>query len=337
MGKLLRVLAALLLLAVVLAGAGVTYLYVRKPKQAPPSAIKVAMTPERIARGAYVFTSIADCDGCHSQRDFSLVGGPVVVSGRGQGMVLSDWNIGLPGFVVAPNLTPDVETGLGKWTDGEKIRAIRDGVDREGNALFPMMPYQGFRNMSDDDVEAVVAFLDSLPPVKNPLPKTKLDFVPALTIKSLPRPAGSVPHPDQGNRKQYGQYLVGLAGCQDCHTPSDAHGQPLPGKDFAGGQRFETKFGTAVSANITPDPETGTGKWSAEFFAKKFYDYKPYAENGCPKLPGPEAFTLMPWLDFSRITPDDLTAIYTHLRSVAPVHNAVETHPGYSAKSPAAP
>src|SRR5580698_3137747 len=191
MRKLLRVLAALLLLAVVLAGAGVTYLYMRKPSQAPPSTIKVAMTPERIARGAYIFTSVADCDGCHSQRDFSLVGGPVVVSaGRGRGMLLSDWNIGLPGVVVAPNLTPDVETGLGKWTDGEKIRAIRDGVDREGTALFPMMPYAVFRNMSDEDVESVVAFLDSLPPVKNPLPNTKLDFVPALMIKSLPRPAG---------------------------------------------------------------------------------------------------------------------------------------------------
>jgi len=337
MRKLLRVLVALLLAAVVLAGAGVTYLYVRKPAQSPPAAIKVAMTPERIARGAYIFTSIADCDGCHSQRDFSLVGAPVVASGRGRGMVLSDWNIGLPGVVVAPNLTPDIETGIGGWTDGEKIRAIRDGVDREGTALFPMMPYQGFRNMSDEDVESVVAFLDSLPPAKNPLPKTKLDLVPALMIKSVPRPAGRVPQPDRGSRKQYGQYLVALGGCQDCHTPSDAHGQPVPGREFAGGQRFETTLGTVVSANITPDLETGIGKWSEQFFEKKFYDYKSYVDNGCPKSPGPEAFTLMPWLGFSQKTPDDLGAIYTYLRSLPPVPSAVETHPGYSRKTPAVP
>ena len=337
MRKFLTVVAAILLSVVVLAGAGVTYLYVRKPAQAAPSAIKVAMTPERIARGAYIFTSVADCDGCHSQRDFSLVGGPVVASGRGRGLVLSDVMIGLPGVVVAPNLTPDRETGLGAWTDGEKIRAIRDGVDRDGNALFPMMPYQGFRNMSDEDVESVVAFLDSLPPAKNPLPKTKLDLVPGLMIKSVPQPAGKVPPPDRGNRKQYGKYLVSLGGCQDCHTPSDARGQPLPGKDFAGGQRFETTLGTVLSANITPDLETGTGKWSEEFFQKKFYDYKTYVENGCPKSPGPEAFTLMPWLGFSQQTPDDLGAIYTYMRSVAPVHNAVETHPGHPNKAPAVP
>jgi mono/diheme cytochrome c family protein len=337
MRKFLIVLGALVVLTVLLAGAGVSYLYLRKPAQSPPSAIKVAMTPERIARGAYIFTSIADCDGCHSQRDYSLVGGPVVESGRGRGDVLSDVMMGLPGVVVAANITPDRETGIGAWTDGEKIRAIREGVDRDGNALFPMMPYEAFRSMSDEDVEAVVAYLNSLPPVKNPLPKTKLQFVPALMIKSAPRPAGKIPPPDRNNRMQYGEYLVALGGCQDCHTPSDAHGEPIPGKTFAGGQHFETPFGHVVSANITPDLETGIGKWSEEFFDKKFYDYKPYAENGCPKLPGPEAFTLMPWLDFSRKTADDLGAIYTYLRSVAAVHNAVETHPGFPPKAAAVP
>ena len=196
MRKLLIVVAGLIAAAVVLAGAGVTYLYVRKPSQAPAASIKVAMTPERIARGAYIFTSVADCDGCHSQRDYSLVNGPVVTTGRGRGNLLSDMMKGLPGVVVAPNITPDMETGIGAWTDGEKIRAIRDGVDRDGNALFPMMPYAGFRSMSDEDVEAVVAYLDAMPPVKNPLPKTKLDFVPGLMIKSAPKPAGTVAPPD---------------------------------------------------------------------------------------------------------------------------------------------
>jgi hypothetical protein len=146
-----------------------------------------------------------------------------------------------------------------------------------------------------------------------------------------------VPTPDRANLKKYGEYLVALGACQDCHTPSDNHGQPLPGKNFAGGQIFETGFGTVVSANITPDLETGTGKWSEEFFLKKFYDYKPYVENGCPKSPGPEAFTLMPWLRFSQKTPDDLAAIYAYLRTLPPVHNPIETHPGFPKKSPAIP
>lgn len=332
MRKLLIVVAGLIAAAVVLAGAGVTYLYVRKPAQAPPAAIKVAMTPKRIARGAYIFTSVADCDGCHSQRDFTLVNGPVVPAGRGRGSVLSDMMKGLPGVVVAPNITPDRETGIGAWTDGEKIRAIRDGVDRDGNALFPMMPYAGFRSMSDEDVEAVVAYLDSLPAVKNPLPKTKLDFVPGLMIKSAPKPAGAVGSPDRTNPRKYGEYLVALGGCVDCHTPSDDHGQPLLGKLMAGGQKFETTAGTVLSANITPDLETGTGKWSEEFFQKKFYDYKTYVENGCPRLPGPEAFTLMPWMGFSQKTPDDLAAIYAYLRTIPAIRNPIETHPGVAKK-----
>jgi hypothetical protein len=80
-------------------------------------------------------------------------------------------------------------------------------------------------------------------------------------------------------------------------------------------------FGKVVSANITSDLETVIGKWDAGFF------HKPYAENGRPKLPGPEASTLMPWLDFSQKMPDDLDAIYTYLRAAAPVRNAVETDP----------
>jgi mono/diheme cytochrome c family protein len=291
------------------------------------------MTPERIARGAYLFTAVADCGGCHSQRDFSLVGGPVVVSGQGRGNVLSDLYSGLPGLVVAPNLTPDRETGIGSWTDGEKIRAIREGVDRDGNALFPMMPYESFRHMSDEDVESLVAYLDSLPPVRNPLPKSKLQFMPALMIKSVPRPAGSVAAPDRADRTKYGEYLVELGGCQDCHTPPDDHGQPIPGKSFAGGQHFDTPFGHVVSANITPDLETGIGKWNEDFFVKKFFDYKGYADNGSPKMAGPEAFTLMPWLSFAGKSAEDLGAIFAYLRSRAPVRNTVETHPGTPRKT----
>jgi hypothetical protein len=333
MRKFLRVVASLAIVAILFAVSGFAYLYLRKPSQAPPPVIRVAMTPERIARGEYIFRAVADCDGCHSQHDYSLVGGPVVPSGRARGNLLSDLMKGLPGVVVAPNLTPDRETGIGAWTDGEKMRAIREGVDRDGNALFPMMPYQVYRHMSDEDVESVVAFLDSLPPIHNPLPKTKLQFVPAMMIKSVPSPAGHVASPDRNDRMKYGEYLATVGGCEDCHTPSDDHGQPIAGMGFAGGQRFETTIGTVVSANITPDLDTGIGKWSEEFFLKKFQDYKPYAENGSPKLPGPEAFSLMPWLSFSAKSDEEHSAIFAYLKSRKPVRNSVETHPGFPRKT----
>ncbi|MGA3040318.1 MAG: c-type cytochrome [Bryobacteraceae bacterium] len=126
---------------------------------------------------------------------------------------------------------------------------------------------------------------------------------------------------------RYGRYLVAIATCGDCHTRKDK-GRPIPGMEFAGGDVMATKAGTVVTSNITPDMETGIGKWSEEFFQKKIYEYKDYAEQGSPPLAGPQAFTLMPWLAFSGMTPEDLRAIHAFLRTVKPVHHAVETHPG---------
>src|SRR5262245_53250810 len=165
-----KLLLTVLILLVVFLGGGFAYLSMRQPHQKPAPNIKVPMTPGRIARGEYLFQHLSDCDGCHSQRDFTKVGGPVVPSGRARGNVLPSLILGLPGTVVAPNLTPDPETGLGLWTDGEKIRAIREGVDKDGRALFPMMPYSAYRNLNDEDVESLVAYLNSLPPIRNPLP-----------------------------------------------------------------------------------------------------------------------------------------------------------------------
>ena len=322
-----KIVLILLLVIIAVPAAGLGYLYFRKPAQAPASAIKVAMTPERIARGKVIFQNVSDCDGCHSERDFTRVGGPVVETGRGRGTILSSLMTSLPGTVVAANITPDPETGLGNWSDGEKIRAIREGVDRDGRALFPMMPYTDYRNMSDEDVESLVAYMNSLAPIKNPLPPTKVAFPVNLFIKSAPQPTGNVPVPDKSDKSKYGQYLATIGGCGDCHTPM-LRGQAIAGKEFAGGQVFATSLGTVVSANITPDTETGIGKWSEEYFLKKFYDYKDYAAGGAPKAAGPEAFTLMPWLALSQLPPDDLGAIYTFLRTKTAVHNPVETHPG---------
>ena len=326
-----KILLTLFLLVVIFLGGGFAYLSLRQPAQRPASNIKVSMAPERIARGEYLFQRLADCDGCHSQRDFSRIAGPAVPSGRGQGNLLSSIMTGLPGTVTAPNITPDPETGIGSWTDGEKIRAIREGVDNKGRALFPMMPYGGYRNMSDEDVESLVAYLNSLPPIRNALPQTKLSFPVNLMIRGVPQPTSSVPSPHRGDQVRYGEYLVKVAGCAACHTPSEK-GAPDLGKMFAGGEIFQSTLGTVVSANITPDVETGIGKWSEEFFLKKVYDYKEYAVSGPPPS-SPDSFTLMPWLAYSKLPPEDLKAIYSFLRTVPPVHNPVETHPGAPKKA----
>src|SRR6185503_21299802 len=100
---------------------------------------------------------------------------------RGQGFVFPQ-EVGLQGTIVESNITPDRETGIGAWTDGEKIRAIREGIGRDGRVIFPLMPYQNYRLMSDEDLYALVAYLNSLPAVRNPLPATRVNFPESLRI-----------------------------------------------------------------------------------------------------------------------------------------------------------
>src|SRR5207244_3638806 len=127
---------------------------------------------------------------------------------------------------------PDGATGLGGWTDGEILRAIREGVDRDGKALFPMMPYDGYRYLSDADAEAIVAYMRTLSPVSHRVPPRRLPFPLPLILPSLPKPlTGPVSSPDPSSTVAYGEHLTMVAGCRFCHTPVDARTQPLPGKE----------------------------------------------------------------------------------------------------------
>jgi len=286
---------------------------------AEPLTIKVDMSPEKVARGRYLFALVI-CDGFHSERDLTRFGGPVVDGGRGKGLVSP--SAGLPGRIVQANITPDRETGIGAWTDGEKIRAIREGIGRDGRVLFPMMPYVEYRRMSDSEVQALVAYLNTLAPVRNQLPKTEIMFPVSMFIKGVPQPVGSVPDQDRGKPEVWGGYLATVGGCMFCHTPA-TRGQPDLAKQFAGGHKFEVNGMLSVSANITPHTGTGIGDWDFDRFVKRFREYRKYADEGSPKV-GPEKFTVMPWLNLSKLTDEDLAALYAFLRTLTPVDNKVE-------------
>lgn len=323
--RLLRALTVTAAAVVCVGASGASYLLLRKPLSAPPLALEVEMTPARIARGKYIFT-LADCNGCHSVRNFKRFGGPVDRTQIGVGIEFPP-EMGLPGRIASRNITPDGETGIGTWTDGEKIRAIREGISRDGSILFPMMPYEHYRNLSDDDVMSLVAYLKTLQPVKHQVERSQVDFPVSLLIKSAPKPTGSVAEPDRSDRLAYGAYLAGVAGCVECHSESEK-GKPKPGFTFAGGHQFTFPGAVVVSANITPDPQTGIGRWKEQDFIEKFQQYREYAEKGSPAA-GPENFTVMPWLEFSQLDADDLGAIYTFLRNQKPVYHIVDSHPGF--------
>lgn len=320
----MKLIGKILLGLLLAAGAVFGYLLLRKPDSAAPSTVKVEATPERLARGEYLFTKLADCDGCHSERDWSKFGAPVLAGRRGAGMVMPP-EMGLPGRVAASNITPDVETGLGSWTDGEKIRAIREGISKDGHALFPMMPYTYYRSMSDEDVYSLIAYMNSLPAVRNPVPKTELDFPVGLMIKGAPKPSGAVAAPDRSNKLKYGEYLATLGACGECHTQAE-RGELKMDKAFAGGHEFQIGKFVVHSANITPDDTTGLGKWDKQRFVKKFKDYSNFYLNG-PPAANQSNFTIMSWLAMSQLDEADLEAIYFYLRTLKPIFNPVDKHP----------
>jgi hypothetical protein len=303
------------------------YLLLRRPSSAPPSKITVAMTPSNIERGEYLFTTLLDCDGCHSQRDFSRLGGPVVAGGRAKGgpMALE----GLPGEVNAPNITPDKETGIGSWTDGEKIRAIREGISKDGHMLFPLMPYSGYRYMSDEDSQALVAYMNTLPPVRNYVPHSNIKFFVSMMVKGVPAPVTrAIPPVDPDGGEIYGEYLVSIAGCEECHTPRK-FGQLDASMRFAGGRVFAMPVGTVISSNITPDKDTGVGKWDFIRFRDRMHAMRQYKATEFPKV-GPERFTLMPWIAYAKLTDHDLEAILLYIKSRRAITNFVVPHPGHA-------
>src|SRR5882724_13719103 len=112
-------------------------------------------------------------------------------------------------WLIAANITPDKETGIGSWSDDTLARAIREGIGHDGRALFPLMPYPNYRQMSDEDLASVIAYVRTVPAVRNQLPTTKMPFPLNFFIQNMPQPVdAAVPAPDQSTPVARGSYLV---------------------------------------------------------------------------------------------------------------------------------
>lgn len=320
MKRVLSIVGGLIGLVFVLGGAAIV---TKKPAMKPASSEKIQATPERLARGTYLALHVSSCPECHSDHDYSKFANPIKAETlNGGGFCLTEKD-GFPGSVCTSNISPDA-TGISGWTDGELIRAIREGVDKDGRALFPMMPYGQYRHMSDEDVKSLVVWLRAQKPVHHEVPATNLKFPVSFFIKMAPKPVeGTVTAPPKSAHLEYGKYMVEIAGCVDCHTP-DNKGRPIEGMDFAGGREFKLPDGArVVSANITPD-ETGIGPMTKEAFVGRFRSYAAMTE-----LPAAEKGhnTIMPWLLYGGMDEDDLGAIYDYLRTLKPVQHAVNRFP----------
>ena len=323
----MRVVLWILVGVVFLVGGLLGWLALRSPAQRPASAERIEATPERLARGRYLLNHVVDCVGCHSDFHYDRFAVPVKAGTEGQGGYPFDKRLGVPGVVQAQNITPDPEFGLGRWTDGEVIRAVREGVDRNGKALFPMMPYESFREMSDEDVRSVVAYLRTFKPIRKQVAPRRLDFPVNLMIKFVPKPVdGPVATPDAKDNLAYGKYLVTIAGCGVCHTPHDSKGQPQLDQKFSGGWELVGPWGRVVSANLTPDPDNYMGTASRDEFIGRFKSFETLdGENAPVATQGRN--TVMRWPAFAGMTREDLGAIYDYLHTLKPVKKKINSFP----------
>jgi mono/diheme cytochrome c family protein len=282
------------------------------PSVRPVSSRPFTRTAERLARGRYLVTAVTGCLNCHSPHDWTRHEAPIPAGWAGAGQDLVSWT--LPGHVVAPNLTRDLETGTGAWSDDTLGRAIREGVGHDGRALFPMMPFQQFRTLSDEDLASIVVFLRSLPPVRHPLPTTRLVFPVRYLIRMAPQPiTQAVAAPDVSTPVKRGAYLAAIAACTACHTPQQ-RGEPISSLPFAGGFVFEGPWGRVASANLTPDP-SGIPYYDAHLFVETI-------RNGHVKAR--MLNQIMPWHVYRNMTDDDLDAIFRYLQTLSPVRHHVD-------------
>jgi hypothetical protein len=283
------------------------------PKTRPLTNRTFESTPARLERGKYMVNAVYGCLACHSERDQNAPGMPAVASKLGAGTVFGE-GTDLPGRLIAPNLTPDKETGIGNWTDDMLARAVREGVGHDGRALFPLMPYVNYRAMPDEDLASMIVYLRTLAPVKNPLPQTEIIFPVKYLIRNAPEPiTAAVPMPDLSDPLKRGEFLVRMASCADCHTPQD-RGQPKAGFEFAGGLLFKTSEATVMAANLTPDA-SGISFYDEELFIQALRTGKVKARSLSPT---------MPWYFYRQMTDEDLKAIYAYMRTLNPVKHTVD-------------
>lgn len=291
------------------------------------SAFAVEGSEKVIARGEYLAVNVAACIHCHSKRDFNKYAGPTVPGTEGGGGGIFDHAIldAIPGTLYSKNITPDVETGIGSWTDGEIMRAITHGIRKNGDTLFPIMPYANFNRMAKDDLLSIVAYLRTLKPINNKVQDRQL-MIPisaAYPAQALQASVEANVRPPKSDLVNYGAYLTTMADCAGCHT-AFVKGQPDMSRVFGGGNVFTMANFKVTAANITPDSATGIGAWSEAAFIAKFaacreksgYDFDPGKSN-----------TIMPIVDYAGLKDDDLKAIYAYLRSVKPVVNKLEKYP----------
>jgi hypothetical protein len=328
MRKALKVIAILIGLIVLFIAGAAYYIKAFLPDVGPPADMKIASTPEKIERGKYLANHVMICMDCHSTRDWRYFAGPMKPDSLGLGGELFDKNMGFPGTIYSANITP---AAIGDWTDGELYRAITTGVRKNGKPIFPVMPHDNYGKVDPDDIEAIICYVRSLPPIKHEVPESIYDFPMNFIVNTIPQKASPSKRPSSDDRIAYGKYLVTAASCRHCHTPFE-DGKFDTSFYFAGGRKFQLPAGLVFTANLTPDKETGIGNWTKDLFVDKFRAYRDsaYAHRKINIMK--EITTVMPWPVYAGMADDDLNAIYDYLHSLSPITHKIDKFQPYATR-----
>ncbi len=312
-----RVLLAFVALVMLLALLAIVKFYVLSPTVRAATDAKAPSTPEAVERGRYLANHVAVCVGCHSEVDQNKPGEPMLEGRTGSGRDFGEMP-GFPGHMRAANLTPDPETGIGNVSDGQLLRAMREGIGLDGHVLFPFMPYRTYaKALSDADALAIIAYFRSLPPIKNKVAASTVRFPVSMFVRALPAPVTASPpaEPPITDLEARGQWLLTMGNCHDCHDVFNERHEPIAGKELAGGFEFTPTSKVSVfAANITSDKATGIGAYTDADLLRVFSEG--VGKSGRPLY-------AMPWPYYAGQTADDKRALIAALRKVPPVTHAV--------------
>jgi mono/diheme cytochrome c family protein len=252
-----------------------------------------------VKRGDYLVNTIMTCGNCHTPK-----GPPAAIAGK-------DFSGGLswdepPFKVTASNITQDKETGIGAWSDADIKKLLRTGLRPNGVQIAMVMPTDFYEIVTERDMNAIVAYLRTIKPVKNTVP----DPVYKMPQVHHAIPGGEKPYTEamMANKVEKGFYLASVGHCFECHTPMGPRGRQFADKFGAGGFEFPGPWGVSVSRNITQSKTKGIGAWSDAEIKKAITEG--VSKDGS-KLKPPMGFGY-----YAHMTGDDLDAVVAYLRTV---------------------
>jgi mono/diheme cytochrome c family protein len=259
---------------------------------------------DQLTHGRYLVETIAGCGNCHTPH---LADGSLDPSKKLAGAFV----IEEPVFkAYAQNITPDVETGIGSWTEEQIVHAIRNGQRPDGSFMGPPMSFGWYRNMADKEAYAIAAYLKTVPAIHNEVPMSTYQ----IPLNGYGPIVDHVPDVPKTDPVKWGEYLAGPVGhCMDCHT-TYVNGVIDMTQLGRGGNVYAKPFiydWAAVSANITSDPAAGLGAWTDDEIKRAITEG--VSRDGRKLLP------FMPFGLYKKMEPSDLDAIVAYLRSLPPL------------------